>query len=66
MKKHWTAYHKTEAKSHESSQSWKDCKLQTYFTVKGRIDYFVVVDREKGGVKEIAGASMSLLTDLFI
>ena len=49
MKEHWATCHKTEARSHESSQSWKECKLQTYFTAKGRIDYFVVVDKEKGG-----------------
>jgi Lhr-like helicase len=58
MKKHWAARHRTEAKSYKSSQSWKECKLQTYFTAKGRIDYFVVVDREKGG--ETARGSMSL------
>jgi hypothetical protein len=60
MKKHWAACHKTEAKSHESSQSWRECKLQTYFTAKGRIDYFVVVDREKSGVRGTARGSMSL------
>jgi hypothetical protein len=33
--------------------------LQTYFTAKGRIDYFIVVDKETGG--EIARGSMSLI-----
>ena len=58
MKKHWAACHKAEAKSYENSQSWRECKLQTYFTAKGRIDYFVVVGRGKGG--ETARGSMSL------
>jgi hypothetical protein len=58
IKEHWAACHKTKARSHESSQSWKECKLQTYFTAKGRINYFVVVEREKGG--ETARGSMSL------
>ena len=58
MKEHWAACHKTEAMSLESSQSWKECKLQTYFTAKGRIDYFVVVDKEKGG--ETARDAISL------
>jgi hypothetical protein len=26
----------------------EECALQTYFTAKGRIDYFVVVDEETG------------------
>jgi hypothetical protein len=60
MKKHWAACHKTETKAYESSQLWRECKLQTYFTAKGRIDYFVVVDREKGG--ETARGS-TLLTE---
>jgi hypothetical protein len=33
--------------------------LQTYFTIKGWIDYFIVVDREIGG--EIAKGSMLLI-----
>jgi hypothetical protein len=60
MKKHWAACHKTEPKSHESSLSWKECKLQTYFTAKGRIDYFVVVDEKKGRVSGMARGSVSL------
>ncbi|KAF8861004.1 hypothetical protein BDZ45DRAFT_800455 [Acephala macrosclerotiorum] len=41
-------------------KSIKEYKLQTYFTAKGRIDYFVVVDKEKGGVKGTAGGFMLL------
>jgi superfamily II DNA helicase RecQ len=60
MKEHWAACHKTGAKSRESSSSWKECQLQTYFTAKGRIDYFVVVDKEvldkeKSGVSKTVG-----------
>lgn len=54
MKKHWAACHKIKAKSRKSSESWKECRLQTYFTGKGRIDYFVVVDEEEGGVSGTA------------
>jgi hypothetical protein len=36
--------HKRKAKEHESTPLWEECRLQTYFTAKGRIDYFVVVD----------------------
>jgi hypothetical protein len=38
---------------------WKEYKLQTYFTIKGCIDYFVVVDREKG--RETARGSILLI-----
>jgi hypothetical protein len=33
--------------------------LQTYFTIKGRINYFIIMDKETGG--EIAKGSMSLI-----
>jgi hypothetical protein len=33
----------------EANGLWGTCMLQTYFTAKGRIDYFMVVDDEKGG-----------------
>jgi hypothetical protein len=46
MKKHWASCYKIKAKSHKSSLLWKECKLQTYFTGKGRIDYFVVTDNK--------------------
>jgi hypothetical protein len=62
MKEHRAAYYKTEAKSHDSGHSWKECKLQTYFAAKGRIDYFVVVDTEKGRARGTARGS-PLLTE---
>jgi hypothetical protein len=44
MKRHVASTHNLEAKGHKNIPLWKECKLQTYFTGKGRIDYFVVVD----------------------
>jgi hypothetical protein len=26
---------------------WRACKLQTYFTAKGQIDYFIVTEEER-------------------
>ena len=36
----------------------KECKLQTYFTAKGRIDYFIIADEENSGVKGTAQGSI--------
>ena len=36
-------------------------KLQTYFTAFGRIDYFVVINEENGGVKGTARGSMPVI-----
>jgi Lhr-like helicase len=47
MREHVASIHKLKAASHKSSPLWKKCKLQTYFTGKGLIDYFVVVERQK-------------------
>ena len=41
------AIDKIKAKDHKSSLLSRECKLQTYFTGKGRIDYFVVVEHQK-------------------
>jgi hypothetical protein len=38
----------------------EECALQTYFTAKGRIDYFVVVDEETGRDLGRAGGSVPL------
>ena len=44
MKKHVASIHKTKAAEHKGESAlWDECQLQTYFTRKGRIDYFVVV-----------------------
>jgi hypothetical protein len=47
IKRHMGSVHKTKASDHTSSPLWKECKLQTYFTGKGRIDYFLVVENKE-------------------
>src|SRR5271167_798417 len=42
MQRHVARY-KRKAKEHKASPLWEECMLQTYFTGKGCIDYFVVV-----------------------
>ena len=44
IREHMSAVHEIKAKEHEKSPLWKECKLQTYFTGKGLIDYFVIVE----------------------
>ena len=44
MKRHVASAHNLAAKGHKKVALWEECTLQTYFTGKGRIDYFVVVD----------------------
>jgi hypothetical protein len=44
MKQHMASTHSTKATEHKTTPLWKDCKLQTYFTGHGRIDYFVVTE----------------------
>jgi hypothetical protein len=53
--------HKRKAKEHDVTPLWREYRLQTYFTAKGRIDYFVVTDNEeKGGVSARASDSVLL------
>jgi hypothetical protein len=40
---------------------WSEYKLQTYFTIRERIDYFVIINEEKGGVKGIVQGFISLI-----
>ncbi len=52
------ALHGTKAGAHSTaSPLWRECKLQTYFTAKGRIDYFVVVEAA-AGTTEAAGQTV--------
>jgi orsellinic acid/F9775 biosynthesis protein OrsD/helicase-like protein/RAD3-like DEAD/DEAH box helicase len=61
MKKHMVSAHRIKAKEHGINPLWKECKLQTYFTGHGRIDYFVITDeKEKGGISEQASHSLLL------
>jgi hypothetical protein len=64
MKKHMPSVHHIKTTAHKKSALWKDCKLQTYFTAKGLIDYFVVVDNGKSEqVPSVAAEGNRLLTD---
>jgi hypothetical protein len=40
---------------------WNEYKLQTYFTIGGRINYFIVIDEENSRVKGITRGSISLI-----
>ena len=44
IKEHVASIHKIKATEHKKSPLWEACKLQTYFTGHGRIDYFVVIE----------------------
>jgi len=44
VKKHMPSVHKISATEHKNGLLWRECKLQTYFTRKGLIDYFIVID----------------------
>ncbi|KFY17402.1 hypothetical protein V492_00706, partial [Pseudogymnoascus sp. VKM F-4246] len=54
MKEHVSSSHRVKAAEHKTRLLWKECTLQTYFTRKGQIDYFVVVDNSKKGEKSNA------------
>jgi hypothetical protein len=49
--------HHVKAAAHKRSALWTECKLQTYFTAKGLIDYFVVVAGQKSELGRFAAAS---------
>ncbi|KFY17556.1 hypothetical protein V492_00584 [Pseudogymnoascus sp. VKM F-4246] len=61
MKEHVSSSHRVKAAEHKTRPLWKECTLQTYFTQKGRIDYFVVVDNNKKGEKSNAQELSALL-----
>ena len=39
-----SAIYEIKAKEYKKSPLWKECKLQTYFTGKGLIDYFIIIE----------------------
>jgi hypothetical protein len=43
IRRHMPSIHHVKAAAHKRSALWTECRLQTYFTAKGLIDYFVVV-----------------------
>ena len=57
MHKHMPSVHHIKATTHKRSALWKECMLQTYFTAKGLIDYFVVVEGKKLDLGQFAAAS---------
>jgi superfamily II DNA or RNA helicase len=44
MKSHQPSAHKISVSKHKTKPLWKECRLQTYFTGGGLIDYFLVFD----------------------
>ncbi|KAL6407531.1 hypothetical protein AUP68_08550 [Ilyonectria robusta] len=44
MHQHMPVYGMKASQHREATPLWRDCRLQTYFTAKGRIDYFIVED----------------------
>lgn len=53
--------HGKKAKEHAREPLWQECRLQTYFTTRSRVDYFVVIDdKEKGRVSKQASDSVPL------
>jgi hypothetical protein len=43
--------HSKKAREHKETLLWEECTLQTYFTAKGCINYFVIVNSK--GEEEI-------------
>jgi hypothetical protein len=65
MKKHVASTHKVKAARHKESPLWRECQLQTYFTGRGRIDYFVVVNRleKKGKFRHVRDSNQATETE---
>lgn len=51
--------HNRKAKEHGAVLLWEECLLQTYFTGKGRIDYFVVIDDSKNSGAPVGPGTMT-------
>jgi hypothetical protein len=50
MQRHMSS-HKRKAKEHDAlAPLWQACQLQTYFTAKGRISYFMVVEEAEASL----------------
>jgi hypothetical protein len=47
-----TVVHGKKAKEHDREPLWEKCLLQSYFTTKSRVDYFVVIEE---GTKDVVG-----------
>jgi hypothetical protein len=61
IKEH-VASHKVKDVEQRNGLLWRECKLQTYFTAGGRIDYFVVTyNNEKEGFSGFSNDSALLM-----
>lgn len=59
---HVSKIHEIKPKEHSKTPLWRSCKLQTFFTAKGLINYFVVLE----GINPVALAPLPKPTeDLF-
>lgn len=62
MGRHVSGQHGRKPSQHVGSKPlWQECRLQSYFCAKGRIDYFVVVQGQEAGrvSKDSSGPSKS-------
>jgi Orsellinic acid/F9775 biosynthesis cluster protein D/Helicase conserved C-terminal domain/DEAD/DEAH box helicase len=63
IREHVWIIHQVKAKDHDSGVSlWRKCTLQTYFTARRLIDYFVVVEQEVGLASK-ANENLTQLTE---
>jgi hypothetical protein len=60
MQDHTPAHGKKASQHTSNAPLWSACKLQTYFTAKGRIDYFVVAEEEGEQSSSSLSSSSSL------
>jgi len=58
QRNHLPSHHRT-AREHELTPLWRSCQLQTYFSAKGRIDYFEVDARSQSSLPMASGAPPS-------
>jgi hypothetical protein len=61
MRKYIPQVYKIKATVYKLCALWRTVKLQIYFTVFGRIDYFIIVDKENGGIKGTVRDSMPVI-----
>ncbi|KAH6960097.1 hypothetical protein BKA56DRAFT_662594 [Ilyonectria sp. MPI-CAGE-AT-0026] len=64
MHQHMPAHSMKASQHREAVPLWRGCRLQTYFTAKGRIDYFIVEDPSSSSASRGEAAVLGLLTPL--
>lgn len=60
MFQHMPAHGKKASQHREATPLWQNCWLQTYFTAKGRIDYFIVESPSSASLSTSSGAVSEL------